>query len=58
MEEEILEQIHNLGGMAATSLIFIGGLFYSFLGLVGSIIDLFCTWIKKKIDKGDKKDNV
>lgn len=58
MEEEIIEQIHNLGGMAATSLIFIGGFFYSLLGLIGSLIDLFITWVKKKIDKGDKKDDV
>lgn len=58
MEEEVIEQIHNLSGMAATSLIFIGALFYSFISLIGSLIDLFAAWVKKKIDKGDKKDNV
>lgn len=58
MADEALIQIHNLSGTATASLIFVGAIFYSFLGLVGSLVDLFCTWVKSKINKGDKKDNV
>ncbi len=58
MADEALLQIHNLSGTATASLIFVGAIFYSFLGLVGSLVDLFCTWIKKKINKGDNNDHV